>query len=108
MNIGIEFFLSLLTTALGVGVAYATLKVKIETLEKSNVDKEYVLQLHKESIEEQKQLAERINHERTIREETQRNIVEHGVRLARLEEAMESIKKSITSIDAKLDRLLLK
>jgi uncharacterized membrane protein YciS (DUF1049 family) len=57
MDLSIEFIISLLTTAVCIGIAYATVKVKIANLEKSNdryISKEQSLQLHKESIEEQK------------------------------------------------------
>jgi predicted nucleic acid-binding Zn-ribbon protein len=115
MNIGIEFVVSMITTAAGIGVAYATFKTKIDHLEKSNDQyamKDYVLQLHKESTYEQKQLADRITHKQGIYIDMQKDLSslreDHGTRIVRLEEAMLSINRSIASIDAKLDRLLLK
>jgi vacuolar-type H+-ATPase subunit I/STV1 len=115
MNIGIEMVVSLLTSAVGIGIAYATLKTKIDHLEKSNdqyVVKEYLLQLHKESTDEQKQLAERIVHEQVVIEGMQKELSllreNHGGRIVRLEEAMDYIKRSVESIDKKLDNILAK
>ncbi|MDR0722104.1 MAG: hypothetical protein LBF75_04815 [Treponema sp.] len=115
MNIGIELVVSLVTTAVGIGISYATLKVRIDHLEKSDTEyarKEYLLQLHRESTDEQKQLAERIAHEQGVCAEIQKELTtireDHGTRIARIEEAMVSIKHSMASIEAKLDRLLLR
>jgi wobble nucleotide-excising tRNase len=81
MNIGSELVVSLLTTAVGIGISYATLKVKIDNLEKTHDQMQKSMSI--------------------IRDD-------HGTRIARIEEAMVSIKNSIASIDAKLDRLMLK
>jgi hypothetical protein len=115
MNIGIEMVVSLLTSAVGIGIAYATLKTKIDHLEKNNdqyVTKEYLLQIHKESTDEQKQLTERIVHEQVVIEGMQKELSllreNHGGRIVRLEEAMDYIKRSVESIDKKLDNLLAK
>jgi vacuolar-type H+-ATPase subunit I/STV1 len=94
---------------------FTTLKTKIDHLEKNNdqyVGKEYLLQLHKESTDEQKQLAERIAHEQTVTEGMQKELSllreNHGGRIIRIEEAMDYIKRSVESIDKKLNNLLAK
>jgi hypothetical protein len=109
MNIGIELVVSLLTSAVGIGVAYATIKTKIDHLEQNNdqyADKEYLLQLHKESIEEQKQLAERITHEQMVCMDMQKSMTtireDYGTRIARIEEAKASSKLRIDEEQKKL------
>lgn len=103
----------MLTTAVGIGIAYATIKVKIATIEKNNdrcISKEQSLQLHKESKEEQKQLLERITQNQALCVDMQKELMtlkeNHTTRIVRLEEAMNYIKRSIDSIDKKLDRIL--
>jgi chromosome segregation ATPase len=104
MNIGIEFIISLMATAVSVGVAYATLKVKIDRVEKDAdgyASKEVLLQLHKESTDEQKQIRDSVQKHRAEVVEQYRELSasrqDHGTRLARLQEAMQSIKDSIAS-----------
>jgi chromosome segregation ATPase len=108
-----------MTTAIGIGIAYATIRVKIANLEK-NIDKvddhyaskEHLIQLHKESVDEQKQLSDRIEKNRHVTDEIRKTLYEtrenHSSRIVRIEEAMVSLKASIASIDAKLDKLLLR
>jgi predicted nucleic acid-binding Zn-ribbon protein len=102
MNIGIEMVASLLTTAVGIGITYATLKVKIDTLEKNAAEypgKEYLLQLHKESTDEQKQLSDRIAHEQGVYTDMQKDLrtlrEDHSTRIARSEEAMAYSKQRV-------------
>jgi predicted nucleic acid-binding Zn-ribbon protein len=109
MNIEIEWIISLLTTAVGIGIAYATLKIKIDHLEKSNdqyAGKEYLLQLHKESVDEQRQLAERIAHEQALCVDMQKSMTtlreDHSTRIARIEEARASSKLRIEEEQKKL------